>query len=129
MKLPGNSERERAHSAATLPPEEVLDSARYIHESALRLHRLIENFLVFSQMELMASESKKIEMSSSLAPVEVATVVPEIARKVAARLTELETDGRGDEPATRELRAVLESVEAGRQIFPLDLLGQRELSV
>ncbi|HEX5063414.1 MAG TPA: NUDIX domain-containing protein [Kofleriaceae bacterium] len=28
-----------------------------------------------------------------------------------------------------ELRAVLESVEAGRQIFPLDLLGQRELSV
>lgn len=28
-----------------------------------------------------------------------------------------------------ELRAVLESVEAGRQIFPLELLGQRELSV
>jgi len=28
-----------------------------------------------------------------------------------------------------ELRAVLESVEAGRQIFPLDLLGQHELSV
>jgi ADP-ribose pyrophosphatase YjhB (NUDIX family) len=28
-----------------------------------------------------------------------------------------------------ELRALLESVEAGRQVFPLDLLGQRELSV
>jgi len=28
-----------------------------------------------------------------------------------------------------ELRALLESVEGGRQVFPLDLLGQRELSV
>jgi phosphatase NudJ len=28
-----------------------------------------------------------------------------------------------------ELRALLESVESGRQIFPLDLLGERELSV
>jgi ADP-ribose pyrophosphatase YjhB (NUDIX family) len=28
-----------------------------------------------------------------------------------------------------ELRALLESVETGRQVFPLDLLGQRELSV
>jgi phosphatase NudJ len=28
-----------------------------------------------------------------------------------------------------ELRALLESVEAGRQVFPLDLLGERELSV
>ena len=28
-----------------------------------------------------------------------------------------------------ELCALLESVEAGRQMFPLDLLGQRELSV
>src|SRR5437667_118532 len=46
---------------ATLPPEEVLESARYIHESALRLHRLIENFLVFSQLELMVSEAKKLE--------------------------------------------------------------------
>jgi len=28
-----------------------------------------------------------------------------------------------------ELRALLESVEEGRQVFPLDLLGNRELSV
>jgi len=69
---------------ANLPPEEVLESARYIHESALRLHRLIENFLVFSQIELMASESKKIEMST-VTPASVQEVVPEIARAVAAR--------------------------------------------
>lgn len=28
-----------------------------------------------------------------------------------------------------ELRALLESVESGRQVFPLELLGERELSV
>jgi ADP-ribose pyrophosphatase YjhB (NUDIX family) len=28
-----------------------------------------------------------------------------------------------------ELRALLESVEAGRQVFPLEMLGKRELSV
>ena len=40
---------------AHMPPEEVLESARFMHESALRLHRLIENFLVYSQIELMGT--------------------------------------------------------------------------
>ena len=70
---------------ATLPPEEILESAKYIHESAMRLHRLIENFLVFSQIELMASESKKIETSHSVAPVNVQEVIPELGRSIAAR--------------------------------------------
>ena len=70
---------------ASMPPAEVLDSARFIHESALRLHRLIENFLLHSQIELMASENKKIETASNSAPVAVEQIVPEIARKVAAR--------------------------------------------
>ena len=70
---------------ATLPPEEVLESARYIYESALRLHRLIENFLVLSQLELMASESKKIETSNSNPPVEVKAVVADLAHTLAAK--------------------------------------------
>lgn len=70
---------------ATLPQEEVLENARYIHESALRLHRLIENFLVYSQIELMASESKAIDVSTSVTPVDVAAVVPALVQTVAAR--------------------------------------------
>jgi signal transduction histidine kinase len=70
---------------AIMPPEEVLESARYIHESALRLHRLIENFLIFSQIELMASESKKIEISPSVMPVAVEQSIPEWARTIATR--------------------------------------------
>lgn len=70
---------------ATLPPEEVLESAKYIHESAMRLHRLIENFLVYSQIELMGSESKRIEVSNLSAPIEVHRIVTDICQSVASR--------------------------------------------
>jgi signal transduction histidine kinase len=70
---------------AHMPPEEVLDSARFIYDSALRLHRLIENFLLYSQIELMASESKTIELPDSISPVPVQGLIPDLARRVAAR--------------------------------------------
>jgi signal transduction histidine kinase len=69
----------------TMPPEEVLESSRFIYDSACRLHRLIENFLVYSQIELLASESKNIEIPSSISPVAVGSLVPELTRKVAGR--------------------------------------------
>jgi two-component system, sensor histidine kinase and response regulator len=68
---------------ASMPPNEVLDTARYIHESALRLHRLIENFLVFSQIELMASEAKRIEISPSITPVAADQVIPQLVELTA----------------------------------------------
>jgi signal transduction histidine kinase len=70
---------------ATMKPADVLENARFIHDSASRLHRLIENFLVFSQIELMASESKRIETPLSAPPVKVHEVVPILARAVADR--------------------------------------------
>jgi signal transduction histidine kinase len=70
---------------ANMPPEEVLESARFIHDSALRLHRLIENFLVYSQIELMASESKTIDVSSSIKPAVAQDIVSDVACKLAAR--------------------------------------------
>ncbi len=70
---------------AHMPPDEVLDSARFIYESALRLHRLIENFLVYSQIELMSSESKAILIPDSIKPMAAQELVPALARKIAAR--------------------------------------------
>ena len=70
---------------AEMPPEEVLESSRFIHESALRLHRLIENFLVYSQIELMGTASKTLEISDSIKPVVVQDLVPALAQRVAAR--------------------------------------------
>lgn len=100
---------------ATLPPEEVLESARYIHESAMRLHRLIENFLVFSQLELMASESKKIETLSSTAPVAVKAIVDEIAHTVANRFKRagdlvLELDDASIFVPTENLKKIVEEL-------------------
>src|SRR5688572_1961468 len=69
---------------AEMPPAEVLESARFIHESALRLHRLIENFLVYSQIELMG-EAKTIAVSDAIKPVPVQDLVLPLARKVATR--------------------------------------------
>ncbi len=70
---------------ATMKPAEVLENARFIHDSASRLHRLIENFLVFSQIELMASESKRIETPLSAPPVKVHEIIPVLARAIADR--------------------------------------------
>ena len=69
---------------ADMPPAEVLESARFIHESALRLHRLIENFLVYSQIELLGTESRTIDVATGIQPVVVQDIVPGLARKIAA---------------------------------------------
>ncbi len=69
----------------TMPPDEVLESSRFIYDSACRLHRLIENFLVYSQIELLASEGKGIDLPGTISPVAVASVIPEVTRRIAAR--------------------------------------------
>lgn len=68
-----------------MTPEEVLETARFINESALRLHRMIENFLVYSQVELMGSESRLADSQVEPQPVNVQHVVPNLVRRVASR--------------------------------------------
>ena len=68
-----------------MPPEEVLESASFIHESALRLHRLIENFLVYSQIELMGHESKTLAVADGVTLVVVQDVLSKLCRTAAAK--------------------------------------------
>jgi uncharacterized membrane protein len=63
----------------------VLESARFVHESASRLQHLIENFLVYSQIELMASEKKFIEVLPSIEALEVSRLIPEVAQRIARK--------------------------------------------
>jgi two-component system, sensor histidine kinase and response regulator len=70
---------------ATMPKAEVLESAKFIHESALRLHRLIENFLVYSQIQLMATKKERIDTSGAVNPIAAHEVIPELARPIAKR--------------------------------------------
>jgi signal transduction histidine kinase len=46
--------------AATLPPAEIAEMGQIIHESGKRLERLIENFLIYSQIELLGADPLRI---------------------------------------------------------------------
>lgn len=49
-----------AHSAATLKSGEVAEIGQDIHQSGERLERLIENFIVYAQLELVAADPKNV---------------------------------------------------------------------
>src|SRR2546429_139864 len=42
--------------AATLPPTEIAEMGQVIHQSGKRLERLIENFLIYAQIELLRAD-------------------------------------------------------------------------
>lgn len=46
--------------AATLPPAEVAEMGRAIFESGQRLQRLIENFLIYAQIEILGADPMKV---------------------------------------------------------------------
>ena len=70
---------------AHISPEELLESAQCIQDSALRLHRLIENFLVYSQIEMMSSEGRRPGQTSLFESVPVPKVIVELAERIAER--------------------------------------------
>ena len=49
-----------AADAATLPASEVAEMGQVIHDSGKRLERLIENFLIYAQIELLGTDPQKI---------------------------------------------------------------------
>jgi len=70
---------------AAMPPREILDSARMIHDSAERLHRLIENFLGYAQIELMSKDAKSVLSRASSSATASAPIVTDSARTIAER--------------------------------------------
>jgi two-component system, sensor histidine kinase and response regulator len=49
-----------ASSAATLKTPEIAEIGQEIHNSSLRLERLIENFLIYAQLELIAADPQNV---------------------------------------------------------------------
>ncbi len=45
--------------AGTLPPGEVAEMGKVIYDSGRRLERLVENFLIYAQIEMLAADSQK----------------------------------------------------------------------
>jgi two-component system, sensor histidine kinase and response regulator len=71
--------------AEDMKPAELLENAKMIHLSAERLHRLIENFLAYSQIELMAKDSKTILATASASATVTAPLINAVAHSVAVR--------------------------------------------
>src|SRR6185436_8841887 len=46
--------------AATLQPAEIADMGQVIYQSGRRLERLIENFLIYAQLELLGTDPQKL---------------------------------------------------------------------
>ena len=46
--------------AATLPPGEVAEMGQVIYNSGKRLERLVENFLIYAQLELLGTDPQKL---------------------------------------------------------------------
>ena len=53
-----------ATSAATLKPGEIAEMGQEIHKSSQRLERLIENFLIYAQLELIAADPEKCQRAA-----------------------------------------------------------------
>ena len=80
-----------AESAATLDPQTIAEMSREICESGQRLERLIENFLVYAQLEIVGSDPQSISRLRSI----TTNRATEIARKAA--MDQAERAGRLNE--------------------------------
>jgi two-component system sensor histidine kinase/response regulator len=69
---------------ASLSPADIAEFAQHIHDSAQRLQRVIENFLLYSQIELTATDPAKLALVRRAEPVTVKDFIDTVARKRAA---------------------------------------------
>lgn len=70
--------------AATLPAQEIAEMGQVIYDSGKRLERLIENFLIYAQLELLSADPQKISALRQQETVSAATLISERACSVAA---------------------------------------------
>jgi len=69
-----------AADAATLPAQEVAEMGQVIHDSGKRLERLIENFLIYAQIELLGTDPQKMMTLRKKQTVAPAKLVEKHAR-------------------------------------------------
>jgi signal transduction histidine kinase len=68
-----------ATSAATLKPGEIAEMGQEIFKSSQRLERLIENFLIYAQLELIAADPKNVNALRIGKTEQPASLVSELA--------------------------------------------------
>ena len=69
----------------TISPEEIFDTSQTIFRSSERLHRLIENSLVYAQIELVASDPEQVEALQNYFIRSATAIIERIAENVAEK--------------------------------------------
>lgn len=68
------------HESSTLSPNEVAEMGQVIHQSGKRLERLIENFLIYAQIELLGADPQKVSALRKKVTPSAASLVDKQAR-------------------------------------------------
>ncbi|MDP1678332.1 MAG: hybrid sensor histidine kinase/response regulator [Bacteroidota bacterium] len=64
-----------------LPPDEVQEAGEMIHKSGLRLHHLLENIVLFGQLQLIMNDREKIEILRHESVTMVEDIIHTVAQK------------------------------------------------
>lgn len=78
-----------AESATALAPQEIAEMSREICQSAQRLERLIENFLIYAQLEIVGSDAASVTALRSAHTSRVAELVRRTAQAQAEKVGRL----------------------------------------
>ncbi|MEY2467117.1 MAG: two-component system, sensor histidine kinase and response regulator [Verrucomicrobiota bacterium] len=78
--------------AGTLPPGEIAEMGQVIYDSGKRLERLIENFLIYAQLEILHSDPQKLLRKSTLSPAGIIEKHARDQAKLAQRPLDLDLD-------------------------------------
>jgi len=111
MRTPLNgiiSNAELLATSATLKPGEIAEMGQEIHKSGQRLERLIENFLIYAQLELIAADPKNVSALRIGKTEHTADLIKELATAQAVQA------GR---PADLSVEAADLSVPISREYF------------
>lgn len=81
------------HHCDKLDPEEVREMAESINESGRRLYRLVQNFLLYAELELVATHAEQIQLLRQQRTMSCKAIIAEVSQKQ-AKLCQRETDLR-----------------------------------
>jgi two-component system sensor histidine kinase/response regulator len=72
-----------ASDAASLQPDEIAEMGQVIYQSGKRLENLVENFLIYAQLEMLGSDPQKLNSLRGKQTQHAAPVVEKFARQQA----------------------------------------------
>jgi two-component system sensor histidine kinase/response regulator len=65
--------------ADVMSPDKITEMAQHIHSAAQRLYRLTENYVVYTQLEILKTDSARVEAMRSFATVNPRPLIEDIA--------------------------------------------------